>query len=111
MVWSEAPYAAISLAAIAVLSRKSLTTRTAVIGGLLAGVGFLTRYAGIGLIATGAVIVIASTWREHDRVVTIKRTAAFAAGAIAISSVWVIRNLVETGQPLGPRFEGAPPSR
>ena len=106
VVWSEAPYAAISLVTIAVLSRKSITTRTAVIGGLLAGIGFLTRYAGFGLIATGAVIVIASTWREHDRVVTIKRTAAFAAGAIVISSVWVIRNLVETGQPLGPRFEG-----
>ena len=106
VVWSEAPYAAISLVTIAVLSRKTITPRTAVIGGLLAGIGFLTRYAGLGLIATGAVIVVASTWRDHDRLVTITRTAAFAAGAIAISSVWVIRNLVETGQPLGPRFNG-----
>jgi hypothetical protein len=106
VVWSEAPYAAISLVTIAVLSRKPITTRIAVIGGLLAGIGFLTRYAGLGLIATGAAIVVASTWRQHGRVVMIKRTAAFAAGAMAISSVWVIRNLVETGQPLGPRFEG-----
>jgi hypothetical protein len=106
VVWSETPYAAISLVTMAVLSRKSITTRIAVVGGLLAGVGFLTRYAGLGLIATGAVIVVASTWQHHDRIITLKRTAAFAAGAIAISAVWVIRNLVETGQPLGPRFEG-----
>ena len=106
VVWSEAPYSAISLLTIAVLSRKSMTTRTAVIGGLLAGIGFLTRYAGLGLIATGAVIVVASTWQHHDRIITLKRTAAFSAGAIAISAVWVIRNLVEAGQPLGPRFEG-----
>ena len=106
VVWSEAPYAAISLAAIALLSRKSLTTRTAVIGGLLAGAGFLTRYAGIGLIATGLVMVVASAWPDHDRNSLIKRTAAFATGAISISSLWILRNLVETGQPLGPRFSG-----
>ena len=44
--------------------------------------------------------------RSLDRDALIKRTAAFSAGAIAISSLWIIRNLIETGQPLGPRFEG-----
>ncbi|MGZ4741214.1 MAG: hypothetical protein ACXVLM_18420 [Ilumatobacteraceae bacterium] len=106
VVWSEAPYAAISLTAIALLSRKSFTTRTAAIGGLIAGVGFLTRYAGIGLIVTGFVMVVASAWRDHDRDSLIKRTAAFSGGAIAISALWIVRNLIETGQPLGPRFEG-----
>lgn len=105
VVWSEAPYAAIALATVVVLSRKPVTTRTAAIGGLLAGLGFLTRYAGIGLVATGAVIVIASAW-IHERPAVLRRTASFAAGAAGISSLWIIRNLVETGQPLGPRFEG-----
>jgi hypothetical protein len=106
VVWSEAPYAAISLATIAVLSRRSLTTRTAALGGVLAGVGFLTRYAGVGLIAAGGMMVAVAAWREYGRATAVRRVGAFAAGAIAIASIWVIRNLVETGQPLGPRFEG-----
>ena len=106
VVWSEAPYAAIALAMLVVLSRWPITTRTATIGGLLAGVGFLTRYAGVGLMATGAVMVAASAWRAADRDALMKRLGAFAVGALGISAVWVIRNLIESGQALGPRFEG-----
>jgi hypothetical protein len=106
VVWSEAPYAAVALATLLLLSRASISNRTAVVGGLLAGVGFLTRYAGVGLVATGAVMVVASTWQVAERTVALKRLGAFAGGAIGISSLWVIRNLVKTGQPLGPRFEG-----
>jgi hypothetical protein len=106
VVWSEAPYAAIALATLLVLSRTPITTRTAAIGGLLSGVGFLTRYAGVGLVATGAVMVVASAWPTDERADLLKRLGAFSGAAIGISSVWVIRNLVETGQPLGPRFEG-----
>jgi hypothetical protein len=106
VVWSEAPYAAISLATLLVLSRKPITTRTAAIGGLLAGVGFLTRYAGIGLVATGAAMVVASVWRSAERADLVRRLGAYAGAAVGISSLWVVRNLVQTGQPLGPRFEG-----
>jgi hypothetical protein len=106
VVWSEAPYAAIALTTLFVLSRSPVSNRAAVVGGLLAGVGFLTRYAGVGLVATGAVVVAASTWRAADGSVVLKRLGAFAGGAIGISSLWVVRNLVKTGQPLGPRFEG-----
>ena len=106
VVWSEAPFAAIALAMLVVLSRWPITTRTAALGGLLAGVGFLTRYAGVGLMATGAAMVAASAWRSADRAVLVKRLSAFAAAAAGIGAVWVIRNLVESGQPLGPRFEG-----
>ena len=35
-----------------------------------------------------------------------KRFVAFAGAALGVSAMWVIRNLIETGQPLGPRFEG-----
>ena len=106
VVWSEAPYAAIALAMLVVLTRWPITARTATLGGLLAGVGFLTRYAGVGLMATGAVMVAASAWRAADRVAVLKRVGAFAAGAFGISAVWIVRNLIESGQPLGPRFEG-----
>lgn len=105
VVWSEAPYAAIALATMVVLKRN-LTNRTAAVAGLLAGLGFLTRYAGAGLVATGAVIVAASSWRTADRNVLVRRLGVFAAAAAGVISLWVVRNLVETGQALGPRFEG-----
>ena len=106
VVWSEAPYAAIAVGMLVVLSRWPIPPRTAALGGLLAGVGFLTRYAGVGLMATGAVMVAASAWKAADRAALMKRLGAFAAGALGLSAVWVIRNLIESGQPLGPRFEG-----
>ncbi|HEY0520282.1 MAG TPA: hypothetical protein VGC84_12385 [Ilumatobacteraceae bacterium] len=105
VVWSEAPYAAIALGTLVVLARAPLTTKTCAIGGLLAGVGFLTRYAGIGLVASGAVFVVALSWRNGRRA-TFQHVGAFVGTAAGISAVWVVRNLVETGQPLGPRFEG-----
>jgi hypothetical protein len=106
VVWSEAPYAAISLGTLVVLSHRSITTRVAAIAGVLAGIGFLTRYAGVGLVATGVVMIAVSAWRADERAMLIRRVAAFVAGAIGISSLWIIRNLIQTGQPLGPRFEG-----
>jgi hypothetical protein len=106
VVWSEAPYAAIALVTLVVLSRKPITTRTAAIGGVLAGIGFLTRYAGVGLVATGSVMVMASAWRPEERRELFRRLGAFSATAVAVCSIWVVRNLIETGQPLGPRFEG-----
>jgi hypothetical protein len=105
VVWSEAPYAAIALTMLVVLSRRPATMRTATIAGLVAGAGFLTRYAGVGLVATGAVMIAATAWNDEWAAV-VKRLAAFASAAVAISLLWVVRNLVETGQPLGPRFEG-----
>jgi hypothetical protein len=105
-VWSEAPYAAIATATLLVLSRKPIATRSAAFGGVLAGLGFLTRYAGAGLIATGVVMVAASAWPPDQRAALIKRVGAFIAGAFGVSALWVIRNLIETGQALGPRFEG-----
>ncbi len=106
VVWSEAPYMVIALAMMVVLSRPTMTRRSAAAGGVLAGLGFLTRYAGVGLMITGAVMVLASAWREPDRSVLTRRFVAFATAALAVSALWVVRNLVEVGQPLGPRFEG-----
>lgn len=105
VVWSEAPYAVISIGMLAVLSRRPMRTRVAAIGGLVAGVGFLTRYAGVGLLITGVAMVIVSLWPAEWSAVS-KRCAAFIAGAVGVSAIWIVRNLVATGQSLGPRFEG-----
>ena len=64
VVWSEAPYVAIALAMMVVLSRVPLTNRSAAAGGVLAGLGFLTRYAAVGLMLTGAVMVLAASVAE-----------------------------------------------
>jgi hypothetical protein len=106
VVWSEAPYVAIALGMLVVLARSPLTNRGAAVGGLLAGLGFLTRYAGVALMVTGGVMVAASVWRDADRAAVARRVVAFASAALGISALWALRNIVETGQPLGPRFEG-----
>ena len=110
VVWSEAPYAVIALATFVVLTRRPLTTRLIACGGLLAGAGFLTRYAGIGLVIAAATIVLVASIPE-ERSVVASRLAVFAAAAAAPIAVWVTRNLGETGQPLGPRFEGGAAER
>ncbi|HZX54330.1 MAG TPA: hypothetical protein VFE86_06600, partial [Ilumatobacteraceae bacterium] len=89
-----------------ILSRGTITTRTAVLAGLLGGLGFLTRYAGAGLLATGAVMVAVSAWQEGGRAKILRPVAAFSAAGLAVTFLWIVRNLMETGQPLGPRFEG-----
>lgn len=105
VVWSETTYAAIALATLIVLTRPRLTTRLIVVGGLLAGAGFLTRYAGVGLIVAGATIVLVASW-SADRTLILRRLATYGAAAFAPIVVWVVRNAAETGQPLGSRFEG-----
>jgi hypothetical protein len=106
VVWSEAPYAVIALAMLAVLSGVPLTARVAALGGVLAGLGFLTRYAGVGLLVTGAVMVVTATWNRDHPAVVIRRLGIFLGCGIGVGSIWAIRNIVETGQPLGPRFSG-----
>jgi hypothetical protein len=106
VVWSDTPYAAIALGMLVVLARRPLSTRSAALGGVLAAAGFLTRYAGVGLMATGALMVAAAAWQDDQRDQMMKRLSAFASTAIGVTSVWVVRDLVETGQPLGPRFKG-----
>lgn len=105
-VWSEMPYIAIALAMLVVLTRQrsTFTDRRAALAGFLAGLGFLTRYAGVGLIATGAVVVVVVATGGRRR-----RAAAllyYGAAATITCLPWVLRNLIRTGEPLGPRFEG-----
>lgn len=106
VVWSDTPYTAIALGTLVVLARRPVTTPTAALGGLLAAAGFLTRYAGVGLMVTGVVMIAAALWQDDELDHMAHRLTAFASTALGVTAVWVVRNLIETGQPLGPRFEG-----
>lgn len=101
--FSETPYIALSLATFVVLDRSPAGGRGAALAGALAGLGFATRYAGVGLVAAGAVVVLLA---GRERSAALRRFAAFAGAAGAVGGAWVLHNLVAAGQPLGPRFEG-----
>lgn len=106
-VWSETPFILITLAALAVLAVEPLTDRRAAVGGALCGLGFLTRYAGVGLIVTGlCMVAIAAPRLKLDRRRTVRVLAIHLGAASAVCAVWIVRNLIETGQGLGPRFSG-----
>ena len=104
-VWSEAPYLCIVLAALVVLTGAPLNQRRCAVGGLLCGLGFLTRYAGAGLVVTGMVCVVAASY-HLGRAQALRMTGTFFAAATATGGIWVVRNLIETGEALGPRFSG-----
>lgn len=104
-VWSEAPYIACSLLALMILDSNEPTRKRLLGAGTLAGLGFLTRYAGIGLILTGGAVVCAGRAKRSIRQTAVD-SVWFLGAAIAAVAIWVGRNLVQTGEALGPRFEG-----
>jgi hypothetical protein len=103
--WSESPFLAIALATIVVLAAEPLTPRRAAVGGVLAGCGFLTRYAGVGLIVTGAAIVVVSSLGRGRRV-AVRCLELYGGIAATTCVIWMARNFRSTGEPLGPRFSG-----
>ncbi len=107
-VWSETPYILITLAALAVLTKGPLNERRAALGGFLCGLGFLTRYAGIGLLITGSVVVALASLSLERRQALRLLSIHVGAGAVTCA-LWLVRNLIATGEPLGPRFSGGAP--
>ena len=104
--WSELPALVLALAVLVVLAdRDRLTARWCVVAGVLAGMTFLTRYAGAGAIAAGGTVIVVAAW-PGGRSRAIRLVGLFTTAVVAVCAVWVIRNLVVVGQPLGPRFEG-----
>lgn len=104
-VWSETPYLAFALGTLAVLRRGPPTARRAFAGGVLAALACLTRYAGVGLVLTGVVMVVVAAWASPRHVIR-RCVAAYLAPPVVLVSAWMARNLVATGEPLGPHFEG-----
>ena len=106
--WSEAPYAVIALATLLVLGRTGISTRRAALAGGLAGLAFLTRYAGAGLVLTGLVVLLAGCiGRRRERTSDVWRpVAAYCVVSFALGGAWIARNILRTRTALGPRFEG-----
>lgn len=105
--FSEPLFVAVALAAIAVLGARPITVRRAALVGVLAGLGFLTRYAGVALVGAVVVAALAAGWPERrgDRRWWLP-SATIAAAASVVSGAWLLRNLVVAGQPMGPRWSG-----
>jgi hypothetical protein len=105
--WSEATFTAVSLLFLVSLRRASRTWRWAALSGALAGLGFLTRYAGIGLLVVAPVALLACWWRRPiPRWQRVVPAVAAGSSAAVVAGAWLVRNLVVTGELLGPRLAG-----
>lgn len=104
-VWSEVPYIALALAALVVATRPRPSDRWAALAGALAGLGFLMRYAALGLVFT-VLVAVALSAAAMGLGVVVRRAAVAGGVAVLVVAPWIVRNLVAAGEPLGPRFEG-----
>jgi len=83
---------------LAVASLALIAARRATLGGLATAAAVLTRYAGLPLIAVGALLL-----RGRDRL-------RFLVTSLAIYVAWLIRNEIAAGQTTGRQFRWHPPS-
>jgi hypothetical protein len=123
--FSEPLFLVVALGAVAVLGGGPTTVRRAAMVGALAGIGFLTRYAGVSLVASVVLAALICAPRDElvmpppgharsgaDEVGGAWRTRwwapalTVAATAAAVSGAWLVRDLVVAGQPMGPRWSG-----
>ena len=83
---------------IAVRRRRQRLVRPALLAGLLAGAAFACKYPALLLIAlpAGVAVFIASPVRRWGKV------AAFACGFACVAMPWLLKNLIETGNPVFP---------
>ena len=103
--WSEAPFLAFLTAGLALATGGAGSARSGagrpVVAGLLLGLAAITRHAGLPLaLAAAAVAVFVPAARR-------RLGLPFAAGALAPPLLWVARNLVTFGRPLGPALPEA----
>jgi hypothetical protein len=69
--------------------------------GLLAGFGMLTKYSGMAILIAGLVSILGlmKSWKQ-----ALKWMAYIAGPALAVASVWLIKNLIHFGNPFYPFF-------
>jgi hypothetical protein len=106
VAWSEAPFIALTVAALAVAGRYLEVPRAGPLAafGLLAGLAFLTRYAGAPLVILGGLLVLARPGPWGRR---LGHAAIFGAlGSVPVLA-WLGRNWLVGGTLFGPR-EAAP---
>ncbi|MGI9646680.1 MAG: hypothetical protein ACR2O6_15345, partial [Ilumatobacteraceae bacterium] len=104
-VWSETLFLALALLTMTILGRPGLGTGDAALGGVVAALGFLTRYSGVGLVLTGLVMVVVVSLPTSSQT-AVRRGAAYLAAPVTLGLMWMVRNLWATREPLGPHFEG-----
>jgi hypothetical protein len=100
-VWSEMTYLTLALvclrAAEALLGDTPRRGTWLLVLGASAGLAAATRYAGLALVPVGIVAIALRAPRERRR----GEIAAFLALALAPLALWVVRNALLTGHPLG----------
>jgi hypothetical protein len=104
--WSEPIFCVLVVGQLLVLdtlaTRRSSTVHLLVFAGLIAGVAFLYRYAGLVVLLL-SVAVIAATAREDGRRRASGRVATFSVMALVIPGMVVARNLHHGVGPMGDR--------
>lgn len=103
MLWSELPYTALVLFTLERLVRWERTPSESmgVAAALGAALAVMTRYAGLGLVFSGVVFLLAS--RRYGRRRALARAAFFGSLGVLPLALWVLRNLLQGQGPLGPR--------
>ena len=86
---------------IAVRRRRSPSVRPAVLLGLCAGAAFACKYPAAVQAVIPAGLAVAAGWRTGGRA-TGKKLAAFAAATLVFAGPWLVRNLLNTGNPVFP---------
>ena len=102
---SEHLFLPVLLAFVLVAEEVLSRPRHGVLGGamvLLAWAAFYLRYAGVVLVAVGALVVLVAAWRRGPWSAC-ARAAGFAIAGLSIPLVWMIRNLQAGSGALGPR--------
>jgi hypothetical protein len=107
-LWSEPLFCVVLLAFFLCLDEAFTRSgraqlRLVAAAGLLAGVAFLVRYAGMALIPAGVVALAAAPVAAGGRA-RARRMAAFLAAAAPLPALWLLRNAL-SGAPyvMGPR--------
>lgn len=74
---------------------------------VLAWIAFMLRYAGLALVVTGFLVVLAARVRTGAKGRAAAAACAYAAAAVSVPALWMARNLLEGTDPLGNRAGGS----
>jgi hypothetical protein len=110
-LWSEPPYILLTAVYLAILvriaSRDSCSTRWVVAAGLVAAAATLVRYAGLSVLPVAALVLLLRPVPPRRR---ITGAAAFGVAYAVPVGVWLVRDVVLTGEPTGERVPTAVPA-
>ena len=104
-VWSESVFVLFVVAALSTLDRFLATGAPKA---LLVCAGFaalccLTRYAGASVVVCGIALIVRATTLAPRR--RIRAAALYAAVGLAPTALWMVRNLLVLGSPMGDRSQ------